>query len=800
MGGQVIDGSDGSGWGLYALLPKLGALRLAASAEHLTSGSATDGQFFGRLSFAAGLPLGDRLAIGAATRLLGGGGSDGSSPWSQELSVLARPWSWISLAWRATGLGVASGAGSRGLTTRYAWGFALRPLAGSDRLTLALDFDWPATDKIGTITASLSTRIVSGLSVMIENRSATRRIGTADVNEQRTSLLVDIGLGFWGAELGLRGGQIAANQNSTALQGAVRLSGDIPHGFVDPGPSAVIIALDGALAEGAAGGHAFARLVLKLDRLARDPAVGTVVFRFDDAKLTWAQVEELRAAIARIRGAGKHTASYAASLGTRGYMVAVATERIGMPAAGALSVRGVGTDWIGLAATLARVGIRVEAIRFSEHKSAPEMFTRSELSDTLRQTLQTIVTRRFDDFLDAVALGRSVTTTVVEQALSNGVVFPEDARDALLIDAVCGPDDFEKELRTWQMLGPDESIALYADARHRNEAWGPRDRIAIVGLQGDIVDGGSGSTLGRNRIGGSETAKVIEGLSERKDVRGVVVRIDSGGGAVYGSDVIYQSLLRLSKRKPTATSMGSVAASGGYWLALGADRIYADSSTITGSIGIWAAKPDLSGLWRRIGLGVTHIGSGPGSSAMGIHKPWTELEADVMRRSLGRYYDLFLDRVSLRRKIKRSDLLELAGGRLWLGDDALRHRLIDQQGGLIEAIADVRHRAGLSDDAAVEILLLPTLSLSDRLQLALTGGPSALLGTLFGALTDTPPTDTPPTSSVADARIGGHSQATIVAALLGAAGPWLDRAALLTALPAGTPMALSALPTDTPAP
>ncbi len=133
---------------------------------------------------------------------------------------------------------------------------------------------------------------------------------------------------------------------------------------------------------------------------------------------------------------------------------------------------------------------------------------------------------------------------------------------------------------------------------------------------------------------------------------------------------------------------------------------------------------------------MTHVGAGPGSGATGIHRPWTPLEAAVLRRTLGRYYDLFLSRVSLRRKIERDTLLRSAGGRLFFGDEALERRLVDHQGGVVEAIADVRQRAGIAPGAPHELLLLPRLSLGVRLQLALGGGPGALLSALLGGLGD----------------------------------------------------------------
>ncbi len=782
LGGGPVGGAGGSGWALFAA-SKLGPLRLASAAEHRSDIEQSDALLLSRLSFGVALPLGDRVAIGAATRMHGAAATGHDVPWSSDLGVLVQPWSWISLGWRVTGLGdpgVALSDGTNAYTTRYAWGIALRPFAGSDRLTLAFDVDWPAGGQLGNVTFSAAGRVIDGLGLMLEHRQVTHRIGGTRQEEQRTSLLIDIGLGHWGVELGLRGDRSLQAGEGGGVQLGARLSGDVPHSLIDPGPRAVIVPLGNVASEAPGRSRPFGALLLELDALRRDPAVQTVVFRFDGASFTWAQVEELRVAIAELRHAGKRTASYAASLGTRGYMVACATERIGMPEAGTLGARGVGTDFVGLADALARIGISVQAIRYADYKSAPETFTRSRLGPALRETLQRVVRKRYDAFLEAVSLGRSLTPTAVDAALGRGVVVPDDARRALFIDVVASPKDFEKSLRTWGMLGKDERLRPYRAPQARRKRFGPRPRIAVLALAGTIVDGSNSNGLSGRRVGGRDTRKLLAELARRSDVKAVVARVDSGGGAVYGSELIYQGLLEVSDRKPTAVSMASVAASGGYWLSLGADRIFADRATVTGSIGIFTLKPDLSGTLALLGVGVEHVAAGPGTTAEDPKQPWSPLEEAVLRRSLGRYYDMFLDRVSLRRKIDKASLERLAGGRIHLGARARERRLVDTEGGLLAALADVRARAGLADDDEVEVFFVPRGGLSLRLGVAL----GAWIGRVLG--------EAPPSAATATAAIGQ--------ALVKAAGPWLDEAAVLASLPTGTPLAITPIPRDLGAP
>lgn len=787
--GRELAGSAGGGWGAFAATP-LGPLVLASSLERRNEPSTTSAlspQTTTRIGLGAGVALGDRVALGSTARWLGGASGGADSPWAWDIGALVRPWSWVSLGWRVTGLGdagPAAGDGNAAFTTRYGAGIAFRPVGGSDRLSAALDFEWPAGGRLSASRLTIQGRPLAGLGIGVQFASFPARGRPGAVDEQQTTILIDAGLGRWGAELGLRGDDSSVRGNGAAMLAGVRLSKEIPPSLIDPGPRAVIVPLRGTLSE-ADGANSFPRLLLALDGLAEDPAVGTVVFRMDDAEFTWSQVEELRALIAKIRARGKRTVTFAATLGTRGLMVAAATERIVLAPAGAMLARGVGTDFIGLAEALHRLGVQVEAVRFGDHKTAPEMFTRTTISAPLKATLGRIVQRRWTDFTEAVGLGRSLTPTAVEAALAHGVVDPESARNAMLIDAVATPQDFEKTLREWNMLEPGASLRLYEPPMPRRRRWGRRDRLVVLTLTGDIVDGEGGRGLRGNQIGGTAVARQLEALGDDDSVRGVVVRVDSGGGAVYGSELIHQGLLRLSEHKPTVASMASVAASGGYWLSLGADRIFADRATVTGSIGIWTAKPNIGALLGKLGVWVDHISAGPGDDTFGILRGWRPDDRARVERSLRAYYAMFLQRVEQRRKIGASgaNLHQLAEGRLWLGDEALGHRLVDRQAGLLDALADVRQRAGLAADDEVQVLIRPR----PRSQLSLALGMAAQLGL---------PVGDDDAAQASDAQAAG--QRKVVGALLGAAGPWLDRVSVLTQLPAGTPLALSPLTTEVP--
>ena len=777
-GGSWVAGSRGAGWGGFAAVP-LGRVFVASSLESVgdtVPGGVAPGAFdVNRVSFGAGLRFGDRLSVGAATRMHGQAGPEAGWAQSWDVALLTRPWSWLSFAWRVTGLaGDDSAATARILRTRYAWGLALRPIAGSDRLTVALDLDWPEDDKLGALTFSLRSRIIDGLAVMLEwrNFEHNRTSAGPTQNDSRVGLLVELGFGRLGAELGVRSDHSGlTGTDGGGPQLGVRFSSDLPHSFWSPGAKGVIVPLRGTMVETPGGKlpH-FGQVLLDLRAIAVDPAIEVVALRAQGLRLDWAQVEELRAAIAAMRKGGKHVVFYADGMGNRTLAVAAACERIGMPTSGALIARGEGVHFVGLQQTLDKVGVAFEAIRYGDYKSAPESLTRKTISAQLKATMKRLTNARWRDFVGAVGLGRGVTVTKIEQAIERGVAYPMDALKAGLIDFVGEPREFEKKLAEWRYIEKDTKLRRYRRVRHRRKTWGSQPRLAVLAIEGSIVDGEGGNGATGRSVGGAEVTKLVGQLGKRSNVKGLVARINSGGGAVRGSDLMYTALKRFGEKKPVFTSMGGVAASGGYWAALGGQTMFADASTITGSIGIFGLKPSFLGLWQRIGLGVDGVGVGPHWDITTVHRPWTEPERKLMHRVMGRYYGLFLSRTTLRRKIERPRLLSLAEGRIWTGDEARAHGLIDKVGGLWQALEALRIKAGLADDEDVAIEFWPQPKLR-TVALRMVGLASA------------------------SAR-----EDPAIAALWRAAAPLLDRAAIAALFADGKPVAIAPITLGKPAP
>ncbi len=760
----LSDGSrqDGLALGLAAAMP-LGPLALGGAIETVSllgpTQSARRDLAQGRLALS--VATSDRLRV--ALEWLGRSDDGEPARHGWRLGALWHPASWLALGVRG------------GVDPRNAWdsrtnaslglGVALRPL-GTDRWTLSAEVEPELADGLGRNAASLSTSVTLARGVQLVAQETAQQYSSSGIQayEIRTSALLRVSFGGFGGDVG---GQVDSRGRASWVPDAVvglRLSGDRLPSQLDRGDPVVIVDLKGELTEhqGQSGTH-MASLLLTLRRLAGQSATGVVVLRTRALKLDWAQVEELRTAIQHLRKAGKVVVWHADELGTRGLAAAAACTRIWLVPAGSVMAHGIAADFVPLAEALSRVGVAVQVARYSEFKSAGESLERRDLSPELRQTLEHAVERRWRDFAETVALGRDVTPGQVEAALAAGAVYPSDAKAAHLIDAVVPPGQLDAQLVREGWLEPGESASPVGGAPLRRGQWGPPPSIAVVQIDGNITDHDSGRGLTGASVGGTQTAKLIRDLGRDPNTAAVVARIASGGGSASGSEAMREALVEAAEKKPVVASMGGIAASGGFWLALGAPLVLADRSTVTGSIGILLIKPEFSGLYGKLGATPAVLARGPWPGIESTDRPWTPEEFAFVHKQLGRFYGLFIDRVASRRKLERDQVLALAGGRLWFGDEAVQRKLVDRTGGLLDALALVEQQA---DQGPLAVRFVPELSWGDKLRGAL--GISAEDG---GQL----------------AQIAGSAPAL---ALLRAVGPWLDAAALAV-LADGRPQAYS---------
>lgn len=454
-------------------------------------------------------------------------------------------------------------------------------------------------------------------------------------------------------------------------------------------------------------GDPFLALLALIDRVRTDPEVDGVLLRVSDLEdLGLARIDELRGALAAVRDAGKKVVAMLLAGGDAEYFLATAADRILAPPQCTLLVNGLMAEARFYADALSKAGVAVDVVRVGPHKSAPDAFTRAQMSPEHRENLTAVLDSAAARYEGEIARTRGLAPEKVKAALGRGILTATEAVAAGLLDALVYPDQLDDALK--DVAGGRVSlVGGYADRRPRDRRWGARPRIAVIRVEGAIAPGRSRvDPLGLVRIAGASTlVRSIERAAEDGDVAAVVVRVESGGGSGDASDLIHRAIEQARKKKPVVASMGDVAASGGYYVAMAADEVFANATTITGSIGVFALKPNLRSLLDLVGIHSEVVRRGERADLFSPWRPWTTEEKAVMQAYVDGFYQTFADKVAAARKLDPAKVEASARGRVFTGSDAQSRSLVDSLGGFSEAVAAAKRRAGFAADAEVDFVV-----------------------------------------------------------------------------------------------
>lgn len=445
---------------------------------------------------------------------------------------------------------------------------------------------------------------------------------------------------------------------------------------------------------GQKSGTALLRLLATLQRLEKEPRALGVLVIVSGVAGGWGVADELRAALVRLRAAGKHVIAYAADLSTREYYIASAAEHIFLDPVGSVRLQGVAQGGFFLKGALDRFGIRADLVRIGDYKSSPEMWTRSEPTEQALAQRQLVVDDIAARLRAAVASGRGLAPARVTELIERSLFVPEAARAAQLIDSVASAEQVETQLD--KLLGGPVALGVLAPAG-RSRSWAP-GVVAVVHVDGDLAEGRSRTVpiIDLKTVGGETLSQALSEVERDSQVKAVVIRVDSPGGSALWADLLARQVSQLARTKPVVCSFGDLAASGGYYLAAGCGEIFTNPSTITGSIGIYGGKVDVSGLLALLSARRVSIQSGAHADMDGPFRPYSDDERARIAERLQQGYDRFVATVAAGRHLSFSEVDAIARGRIWTGEQAVRRKLCDKTGGLAEAIAAARGRAGMS--------------------------------------------------------------------------------------------------------
>ena len=421
------------------------------------------------------------------------------------------------------------------------------------------------------------------------------------------------------------------------------------------------------------------------------------------------KLRDLRAALADFRASGKKVIAYADSYMQTEYYLAAQADEVYMHPEGLLLLDGFGRWRNYYKDGLDRLGVDVHVFRVGEYKSYAEPYLRNDMSPEAREMSLDVYGDLWRDYLADVASARKLTPqdvsavidTLPDRLRARGGDMARVALDAKLVDKLATRDAVRQ--RMTELVGPNDDktsfrqidLGSYLAARGGDRTGAGRgDAVAVVVAKGDILDGSQPA----GSIGGDSTGRLIRRAREDASVKAVVLRIDSGGGSAFASEIIRRECeLTRGAGKPVVVSMGSVAASGGYWIATSSDEIWASPETITGSIGIFALFPTVDKpLAKYLGVHTDGVGTTRFSDALRPDRPLDPAVADVLQQSIEHGYQEFLARVAAARRMSREQVDHVARGRIWSGEDAKGLGLVDQLGGLDQAVASAAKRAKLA--------------------------------------------------------------------------------------------------------
>lgn len=584
-------------------------------------------------------------------------------------------------------------------------GIGLRPF--TDRLTVF--FDATYRDSLGDFFYGAGFEPLNGILVSFAGSSQ---------NQFRFGLELSLG--------NLKIGSSADTKFNDPTVGVV-LSGKPYPTFLPPRKRLVEVTLEGDYAEDQEQSllfgislrrqPAFYNLIHRLDQLKERNDCRGVLLTLKNFNLGLAQTEELRKVLSDLKTSGKTIIAYAYGYeGLISYYLASIADQVILVPLGDVAIPGIWMASPYLKGTLDKLGIVADVEHIGTYKSAVEPFTRTDMSDADREQRSLILDDLYSPMVDAIGQARNIPRDSLEQLINQTGFF--NATDALtnrLIDTVAFTQQLNEVMkaRTGKNLSR-QPLGIFLKSDEVKRSWrDEKPKIALVIAEGSIVVGKSGNDpiplIGQGKYIGSETvAEQLKKVRDDNRIKAVVFRINSGGGSALASDIITEAVKQMKEKKPVVVSLGDVAASGGYYIACYGDRIFADRATITGSIGILSVKLVTRGLFEKLGITWDWIKKGEHADAFSDLRPFSETERELVRRELRHGYDQFLLRVAEGRRKTIAAVDSIGQGRVWSGTRAAELGLVDQVGGLLDAIATAKELAGLQNkEVAVDIYPAP---------------------------------------------------------------------------------------------
>ncbi len=470
-------------------------------------------------------------------------------------------------------------------------------------------------------------------------------------------------------------------------------------------------------------------LFKKLDMLKTDDEIAGVIFKIEGISIGWATLQEIRTQLSEFQDAGKETIGYLESGGNAEYLLAATMDRIVLMPTGSLNLTGLRAEVLFYKGLLDKLDIEADMLAMGKYKSGVEPYMRDGMSDAFRESMTALLDDLYAQLLNHLAESRdSITAENASDLINRGPFTAEEAKQEKLVDALQYYDELMAELKS---ASDDEEVQVVKPSFERKrkvpdmnsfaglmqlfsmlnppqraQAAG-KNQIALIYARGPILPDIDSPFISMSAITPKELKKAFEKARTDGSVRAVVLRIDSPGGSALASDLIWREVMLTQREKPVVVSMGNVAASGGYYIAMAAGTIVAHPSTLTGSIGVFGGKLNLKGLYNKAGLTKEIISHGQNATLYSDYGGFTPTERERVEKMMKTVYADFVSKAAAGRNKSFDEIDEIAQGRVWTGKQAKALGLVDEIGGLDTALSIAKKQAGFAEDDKVNLIVLP---------------------------------------------------------------------------------------------
>jgi protease-4 len=435
-----------------------------------------------------------------------------------------------------------------------------------------------------------------------------------------------------------------------------------------------------------------------IDKAKDNSSIKGIRLRTDFISAGWAQTRSIRNALNRFKESGKFIYAYGDLYTQKGYYLASVSDSIFLNPVGILEFKGLASEVLYYKDFQEEYGVKMEVIRHGKYKSAVEPYLENEMSADNRYQIKTLLNDIWETVREEIGEARNLKSKTIDDIINNQrLVVPEDGVNETLIDALVYEDDFDERIKTALEISSSQKTNL-ASIRQLNNASSTyntdiKDRIAVVFARGPIMYG-EGT---ENMIAQGIFVETLQELADDDWIKAVVLRVESPGGNALTSDLLWRAIVNLKSKKPVFVSMGNVAASGGYYIAAGADQIYADPLSITGSIGVFASLPNIHGMTKKLGINAQTVETHQNALGYSFFQPLSETFKQRTIKSIENTYNTFKQRVIDGRGLTSAEVESIAQGRVWSGKQALNVGLVDHLGGLQDAIIAAAKAANIEN-------------------------------------------------------------------------------------------------------